>query len=59
MCNFLGLDDCEFDVDKMCYWDNDLGNLLNFNWEGCIGIIFLSRIGLFGDYMFGIGNIRI
>lgn len=53
---FLGFYDCEFDFDGMCYWKIDDSNFLGFIWEWNLGIIFLFSIGLFGDYIFGLGK---
>ena len=58
MRNFSGPDDCEFDADKMCHWDNDPGNPSNFNWEGRTGTTPSSRTGPSGDHTSGTGNTR-
>lgn len=52
----IGPDDCEFDADKMCHWDNDPGNPSNFNWERRTGTTPSSRTGPSGDHTSGTGH---
>lgn len=51
-----GPDDCEFDVEGMCFWTNDKTNNARYQWERIDGETPSGSTGPTGDHTSKTGN---